>query len=139
MGPDLRFCRESAPADDPAAPPCTPRLHVTPPLAGSRSCPAASRRAGLGESDTKEVGMMRDPKPANEPEPDAGVLGPETGGTDELGPEDGGTDELGPEEGGTDELGPEEGGTDELGPEERGTDELGPEEGGTDVLRPPGR
>jgi hypothetical protein len=77
----------------------------------------------------EEVDMARDPKPADEPEPYAGVFGSEPGGTDELGPEQGGTDELGPEEGGTDLLGPEAG----------GTDELGPEAGGTDELRPPAR
>ena len=76
-----------------------------------------------------EVDMERDPRTAGEPGQDAGVLGSETGGSDELGPEAGGTDVLGPEEGGTDELGPEAG----------GTDELGPEPGGTDVLGPPGR
>jgi hypothetical protein len=88
------------------------------------ACPGRTRSTHL----LREVGMARDPKPDNEPGPDAGVFGSESGGTDELGPEPGGTDVLGSEEGGTDELGPEEG----------GTDELGPEGGGTDSLRPPG-
>ncbi len=106
--------------------------------AGTRSCPPAWGRAGLGQQ-LQGGRHARDPKPADEPETNAGLLGSEPGGTDELGREEGGTDVLGPEEGGSDVLGPEEGGSDELGPEERGSDELGPEEGGTDILRPPGR
>src|ERR1039457_28476 len=98
----------------------------------SRLAPGRVRPCGGGQdldNNSREVDMARDPKPADEPETDAGVLGSEPGGADELGSELGGTDVLGPEEGGTDELGPEEG----------GTDVLGPEAGGTDVLRPPGR
>jgi hypothetical protein len=97
-----------------------------------RLAPGRVRPRGGGQdwdNNSREVDMARDPKPADEPETDAGLLGSEPGGTDELGREEGGTDVLGPEEGGSDELGPEEG----------GSDELGPEEGGTDILRPPGR
>lgn len=92
-------------------------------------CLVARWREELGQTTQGEVDMERDPRTAGEPGQDGGVLGSETGGSDELGAEAGGTDVLGPEEGGTDELGPEAG----------GTDELGPEAGGTDVLRPPGR